>query len=74
MLIPIGTPELAKVTTSKLVKSGDWKTVFSKTLPQGSFGMISSALLTNSENLELTFLSTILTNPSNSARIFKGSA
>ena len=73
MLIPIGVPEHANARISKLVKSGFENLSFSNYFPQGSLSISPSALSTKVLNFLEVSLSTIETNPSNSARAPDGS-
>jgi hypothetical protein len=72
-LIPIGVPEQANATISRLVKSGFENFSFSKLLPHGNFYIKPSALSTSVLNFSLISLSTIETKPSNSALAPDGS-
>jgi hypothetical protein len=73
MFIPIGVPEHANAIISKLVKSGFENLSFSKSEDQGSFLISPSAWSTRVLNLADVSLSTMETNPSNSARAPDGS-
>lgn len=73
MLIPTGTPELAKANTSKLVKSGFLNSATSNCLPQGKYYKVTGAESTSLFKSYDSYLLTTATNPSNSALIFNGS-
>ena len=63
ILIPAGMPLLAKVRTSRDVKSGRWNWSFSYAVPQGNFGRKCSARSTSVPSRALISLLTIATNP-----------
>lgn len=69
----MGVPEHANATISRFVKSGFEKVSFSKSEDQGNFLIKPSAKSTSVLNLALVSLSTIETNPSNSALAPEGS-
>lgn len=69
----MGVPEHANATMSRLVKSGLENLSFSNSEDQGNFLMSPSARSTRVLNFALVSLSTIETNPSNSALAPDGS-
>jgi hypothetical protein len=66
MLIPAGMPEPANDKTSRLVKSGLKNFSFSKSLDQGSFGIILSALSTRAPNARVRSRLTVAAKPGES--------
>ena len=63
MFMPIGVPDPANATISKLVKSGLENTAFSYSEDQGSLAIKPSALATSVLNFAEISLSTMDTNP-----------